>query len=91
MHTKNSNDNITFEFTTSDNDIEQENYILKETLNQMKEELKKAKQELEDLEKEWDRLDSMALLKRQGGILANMEKVQKEIDGMEYTIRLMNW
>lgn len=59
--------------------------------DQMKEELKKAKQELEDLEKEWDRLDSMALLKRQGGILANMEKVQKEIDGMEYTIRLMNW
>ena len=52
-------------------------------------ELAKAKQELADLEKEWDRLDSTGQSELQRQINIKIEKVQKEIEGLEHTINLI--
>lgn len=57
--------------------------------NDFKTELVKAKQELADLEKEWDKLDSTGQSELQRQISAKIEKVQKEIEAIEYTLNLM--
>lgn len=58
-------------------------------MERFKKELQKARQELEELEKEWDRLDSTGQSELQRQITKKMEKVRKEIEGLEYTINLM--
>jgi hypothetical protein len=58
-------------------------------IDQMKVELSKAKQELKDYEKECDRLNAIAMTVQQEIILGKIEKVKREIEGMEYTINLV--
>lgn len=55
-----------------------------------KESLKKAIQELEELDKEWDRLDSTGQSELQRQITLKMEILQKEIEGLKTTIKLLN-